>query len=344
METGAASKMSARDVSPSELFKGTFSFAITSILVAAVELDLFTAIDRGGDTVEKLAEETSYSPRGLRILLDALAGSGYVAKQDGHYALTPASATYLSKNSADYASGMILHSRMLRDNWDNLAEVVRTGKIRRSVEGGEDRGEFFSKFVDSLYVTNSPAAKAVASSLWNPKPPSPCTVLDIGAGSGVWSLALARSAPHAKITVADWPAVIDKVTRKFVARENMTDRYSYLPGNFREVDFGESAFDVAYLGHICHSEGAKKSQMLFRRLHQALKPGGKLVIADMLPDEERRESVFPLLFAVNMLVNTDEDDTFTFNEYRQWLEASDFGEVRTLDVPAQSPIIIATRI
>lgn len=343
METGAASKMSTQDVSPAVLFKGTFSFAITSILVAAVELDLLTAIDHGAETVEKLAEETSYSPRGLRIPLDPPAGSGYLVEGDGRYTLTPASATYLSKDSSDYAGGMVLHARLLRDNWDNLAEVVHTGKIRRSVEGGEDRGEFFSRFVDSPYAMNCAAAEALPHSLWNPKPPSPCNVFDTGAGSGVWSLALARAVPHAKVTVADWPAVIDKVTQKFVARENMTDRYSYLPGNFREADFGGLAFDVAYLGTICHSEGAENSQTLFRRLHQALKPGGKLVIADVLPDEGRRESVFPLLLAVNMLINTDEGDTFTFDEYRQWLEASGFGEVRTLDVPAQSPIIIATR-
>jgi ubiquinone/menaquinone biosynthesis C-methylase UbiE len=164
-----------------------------------------------------------------------------------------------------------------------------------------------------------------------------------GAGSGVWGLALAKSAPHAKVTVADWPAVIEKAAKQFVARENLTDRYSYLPGNFREVDFGESAFDVAYLGHVCHSEGAENSRRLFQRLHRALKAGGRLVIADMLPDEERREATFPLLFAVNMLVNTDEGDTFTFGEYRQWLEGSGFGEVRALDVPAQSPVLIAAK-
>lgn len=53
------------------------------------------------------------------------------------------------------------------------------------------------------------------------------------------------------------------------------------------------------------------------RLHRALKPSGRLVIAEMLPDEERQEATMPLLFAVNMLVNTDEGDTFTFSEYRQ---------------------------
>lgn len=349
MENSGAAKMNIREatnsqgVSPAALLTGTFGFGITSIFVTAVELDLFTAVDNGANTVEKLAEQTSCSPRGLRILLNALAGLGYLAKEDGRYVLTPFAATYLSKKSRTYAGAVALHSKMLRDNWDHLTEVVRTGRSRRAVEGGPDRGEFFSEFVGSLYGMNTPAAEAVARLLWNAKPPSPCHVLDIGAGSGVWSLALARRVPHAQVTVADWPAVIEKATRQFVAREKMEGRYSYLPGDFRETDFGASAFDVAYLGHICHSEGAEGSRKLFQRLHRALKPGGKLVIADMVPDEERREGTFALLFAVNMLVNTEEGDTFTFGEYRQWLAASGFAEVRTLDVPAPSPVIVATK-
>jgi hypothetical protein len=162
MENRAASMMNAAEVSPVELLTGTFGFAITSVLVAAVELDLFTAIDRGGNTVEKLAEETSCSRRGLRILLNALAGIGHLAKEDGRYVLTPFAAIYVSKKSPRHAGGVALHSKMLRDNWDHLAEVVRSGRSRHSAEAEKDRGAFFSEFVGSLYGMNAPAAEAVA--------------------------------------------------------------------------------------------------------------------------------------------------------------------------------------
>lgn len=349
MEPSAAAKGNTTEatgggpVSPAPLLQGTFGFAITCVLVTAVELDLFTAIDRGASTVEELAKDTSCTPRGLRILLDALAGCGYLAKDKGRYLLNPFSATYLSKKSRTYAGGVALHSRMLRDNWDHLTETVRTGTVRRAVQGGDDRGEFFSEFVGSLYGMNTPGAEAVAAQLWKGEPPSPCRVLDIGAGSAVWSLALARRVPHARVTVAELPAVIEKATKPYAVREKCADRYSYLPGDCHEVDFGESAFEVVYLGHVCHGEGAEGSRVLFRRVHRALRPGGKIVIAEMLPDEERRENTFPLLFAVNMLVNTPRGDAFTFGEYRQWLEADGFRDVQALDVPAPSPVIVATK-
>ena len=168
-------------------------------------------------------------------------------------------------------------------------------------------------------------------------------VLDIGAGSAVWSLAFAQRDPEARVTVADWPLVIERVTKKCVAREGASDRYDYLTGNFRHADFGEGQFDVAILGHICHSEGPVRTQELLARVHRALKPRGHILIADLIADDERQEAGYPLLFAVNMLVNTEEGDTFTLAEYREWLLAAGFQQVRTLQAPSSSPLILASR-
>jgi SAM-dependent methyltransferase len=106
---------------------------------------------------------------------------------------------------------------------------------------------------------------------------------------------------------------------------------------------GQSKYDVAILGHICHAEGAARSRDLFRKLQRALKPGGKLLIAEMVPDEERREAQFPLLFAINMLVHTEEGGTFTYSEFRKWLQEAGFKTVRTIEAPAPSPLIVAEK-
>jgi SAM-dependent methyltransferase len=159
----------------------------------------------------------------------------------------------------------------------------------------------------------------------------------------VWSLAFARRDPHTRVTVAESPAVIEKVTRRFAARERVAEQYDYLPGDLRDVDFGESAYDVVILGHICHGIGAEASKELFGRIFRTLKSGGQLLIAEIIPDEERRETLFPLLFAVNMLAVTPEGDTFTLSEYRHWLQAAGFGQVVTVDAPSPSPLILARK-
>jgi ubiquinone/menaquinone biosynthesis C-methylase UbiE len=339
----AASRPSFPIGGPWEILEVTWGFGLTRIMVTAIELDVFTRISEGHETLEALARATNASSRGLRIVLNALAGMKLIDKTDGRYKLGPVAAAYLTKSSPHYLGGMVMHAEQLRPSWDRLTEIVRTGRPLHRVESNQDRGEFFAQFVGSLYALNAFAAASVARELWGENSQPGRSVLDIGAGSGVWGLAFARRDSQARVTVADWPVVIEKVTKNFVAREGAIERYDYLPGNFREVDFGEARFDVAILGQICHSEGAENTQRMLERLHRALKPAGSVVIADLLPDEARKEASFPLVFAVNMLVNTAEGDTFTFSEYREWLQRAGFGEVRTFDAPAPSPLILATK-
>jgi ubiquinone/menaquinone biosynthesis C-methylase UbiE len=304
-------------------------------------LDLFTVLDDGPVALEDLARETGSSTRGVRILLDALVGMKYLERPNGRYALTPVAQSYLSKKSPCYLGGLVLHSRQLQANWARLTGVVRTGRTPHPVEAEVDNGEFYAQFVGALYSLHSPAAAFAARELWPSSHEAGRRVLDVGGGSAVWSLAFALRDPHARVTLADWPLVIERVTKKQVAREKVEDQYQYLPGNFRRCEFGAAQFDVGILGHICHSEGAQRTQQLMARIYRALKPGGAIMIAEMIPDDERRTALLPLLFAVNMLVNTEEGNTFTFAEYRQWLETAGFHAVQMLDAPAPSPLIVA---
>lgn len=326
------------------IFETTFNFAQTRVLATAVRLDLFTLIKQGATTLAELSAKSQCDTRGLRILLNALVAMKYLQKSGEQYEVSPVASTFLSKDSPQYLGEFTSFDEhpTVRRNWDRLAEIVRTGHPPRAVEGDEDKGEFFAGLVHSLYVANRPAADVAASTLCEGRQ-NGLRVLDIGAGSGVWGLAIARIDPEARVTVADWPVVIEKATKDFVSLERAAERYEYLAGDFHDVDFGESRFDVALLGHICHSEGAEGTQKLFARIHRALKPDGQLLIAEMIPDEERSAGLMPLIFAVNMLANTEEGDTFTLSEYRQWLQAAGFGEFRTIEAPAPSPLILAKK-
>lgn len=159
----------------------------------------------------------------------------------------------------------------------------------------------------------------------------------------MWSLAIAREDREASLTVIDLPEVLDTVTRIFVEREGYSDRFTFRPGSLRTMDLGEGRFDLIILGHVCHGEGAEGSQSLIQRAHRALRPGGRILIAELLPDDDRRGPLLPLLFGLHMLVMTDEGGTFTLAEYHDWLSEAGFQDVNTLSVPAPSPLILATR-
>jgi ubiquinone/menaquinone biosynthesis C-methylase UbiE len=166
-------------------------------------------------------------------------------------------------------------------------------------------------------------------------------VLDLAAGSGVWSIAIAQRSPNVTVTAVDWPGVLE-VTRRTAARFGLADRYSFVAGDLAEADFG-SGHNIATLGHILHSEGEERSRALLQKTFNALAPGGTVVIAEFLVNADRSGPLQALLFNLNMLVNSEQGATFSFEEIRGWLEQIGFKDARTVDAPSPSPLIFATK-
>lgn len=325
---------------PQRVMHFSLGFIASRVLAAGVELDLFTHVAEGARTVEDLAARAGASPRGVRILTDALAGMGFLEKEGAELRLAPDARTFLVKSSPGYLGAVVLHQNDVWETWRHLGQAVRTGTTPSpAVEGDFDAGEFFSHFVDGLYNLNFPAAQAAAARLAD----GVRDVLDVGAGSGVWSQAFARANPEARVTVVDYPAVLDRVTRPFAERAGAQDRHEFLQGNFRDVDFGEGRYDLAILGHILHSEGAERSLTLLRRLHRALRPGGRVLVAEMIPDEDRKSDLFALLFGVNMLALTQEGDVFTRTELERLGRDAGFPHAEWLQAPAPYPLLVLTR-
>ena len=143
------------------------------------------------------------------------------------------------------------------------------------------------------------------------------------------------------MTAVDWPGVID-VTQRVAAREGLSDRFSFVPGDLATADFG-SGYGVATLGHILHSEGEVRSRSLLRKTYEALAPGGVIAIAEFLVNAERTGPPLSVIFGLNMLVMTDEGRTFSFEELSAMLRDAGFEDARLLEVPAASPLILANK-
>ncbi|TAM58532.1 class I SAM-dependent methyltransferase [bacterium] len=321
-----------------------FAFATTRVVSSALQLQVFSKLAAGATTAGAAAQAYGAPERGVRMLLDALVGLQLLSKQNGRYALTEFSERYLVSERADYA-GQVLERDALPEVWGRLTDVIRTGTPVHAVDQQTEAEHFFPLLVQSLHIQHREAARRLAEALHEERGDGIARGLDVACGSAVWSIAYAERHSGTKITAQDFPGMID-TARTFVERHGVAAQFEFLPGDLNTVDFGRESYDIAWLGNIVHSEGEEASRRLFSRLYPALRPGGQLAIIDFLPDDERTGPLFPLLFALNMLVNTSHGDTFTLAQYRQWLGAAGFEDVHTLnvdDAPVGTRVVLARR-
>jgi ubiquinone/menaquinone biosynthesis C-methylase UbiE len=312
------------------------------ILEAAVRLGVFDVLDEHPMTLAEVLARIDASERGMRALLNGLVGIDLLDKYGDRYALTRESEEYLVTTRPHYQGYMCKHvSRHLLPRWTKLTEVVRTGKPAGVVNEQTDGGAYFREFVEDIFPMSYDAARTLADALKVGQATAPVGVLDLAAGSGVWGVALAEASPQVRVTAVDWPVVIP-VTRRVAERHGVAGQFRFVEGDLTSADFG-TGHAIATLGHIVHSEGEARSRELIRKTFDALAPGGTIVIAEFVADEDRSGPPDALIFAVTMLVNTDAGDTFTFGEMAGWLREAGFTDVRPLEVPGPSPLVLATK-
>jgi ubiquinone/menaquinone biosynthesis C-methylase UbiE len=219
---------------------------------------------------------------------------------------------------------------------------VRSGRSAESVDAPEQGKEFFPKLVASIFPGSFAAAAAAVSRFPEKERRKIHNILDVGAGSGAWSLAFAQAIPQARVVTLDFPE-LTPITRRFAEKFGVANRYEYLERDMRVADFGRDMYDLVILGHIIHSEGQKHGKELLRKSYAALRPGGKLLIGEFVPNDARTGPAMPVLFGLTMLLQTEEGNVFTLREYRSWLKAAGFCKVTTIPVPPPSTVILATK-
>src|SRR5437868_930685 len=330
-------------VTPERLMELSFAYAPPMIISAGVSNRVFDSLESDAKTTEQVAGETGASARALGILMNALVGLGLLKKnRQGKYSLTPESAAFLlSRRPGTHAGFFGAIAPQLISRWLRLSDIVRGGRPAVAVNQETEGTEFFSQLVETIIPMSYPGAQKLADHLKVANSQEKVRVIDLAAGSGIWGIAVSQKSPRVRVTAVDWAGMIPttkRITQKFGVR----DRFVFIEGDLLQANFG-SAYDVATLGHILHSEGEQRSRQLLKKTFRALKSGGTIAIAEWLVNDDRTKPLPSLMFSVQMLVNTEKGDTFSFNEIKKWLEDAGFKKVRKLDAPGPSPLILATK-
>ncbi len=327
--------------SPQLFFETINAFQKTGALKAAVDLGLFTAIGSTSSTAAEVAGRCQCPERGIRILCDYLTILGFLTKEGSRYTLTPDSAVFLDRNSPAYLGRAVefFLSPGIAEAYSDLGATIRSGRVHTSEHGTTSPDHpVWIEFARAMGPMMVPAAQGVASLV--PLDPSRDTrVLDISASHGTYGIAFAQRNPRAHLVALDWEAVL-AIAEENAAAAGLANRFSKIVGDAFTVDLGRD-YDVVLVPNFLHHFNIADCTRFLRRVHAALRPGGRVAIVEFVPNDDRVTPPAAATFSLVMLGTTPEGDAYTFAEYRRMLADAGFRDATLHPLPptAESAVI-----
>lgn len=301
-------------------------------LLAALHYDLFTWIEKGGDTADRLARRLKLNAPALTRVLDALTALGWLLKRGDRYANTRAGRRLLVAGSPDYAGSNLKYQEYTWDAWSDLREVMRTGRPRLGLRDWIKRDFFTADYLKAMGdITRRPARELASKLDWTGVERS----LDVGSGAGNFSAAFVERAPELRATLLDLPGAL-KVTRGLYRRHPARGRLDFRPANYLTEELGRG-YDLVLISNVTRVEDEAVNRMLVAKAWRSLRPGGRLVIHDYVIDARRTGPKFSALLNVHLLVFTGKGSAYTAAEYRRWMKDAGFRALKAFPIGAEGP-------
>ena len=297
---------------PERFFNAINAYQQTEAIKAAIELEIFTAIAEGNVQAASIAKRCQAAERGVRILCDFLTIHGFLTKDRDTYVLAPDSALFLDRHSPAYVGGAIefLLTSRVREGNARITEAVRQGGTALGEGTLARENPDWVRFAKAMMPLMQMPAEIMATELR--KGGEAQKVLDVAAGHGIFGIAVAKQNPAAHVYAADWKNVLE-VASKNAQALGVADRYHLLPGSAFETDFGAN-YDLVLITNFLHHFDPPTCTGFMRKVHSALKPGGRAAIAELVPNPDRITPPTAAAFSMMMLATTPKGDAYTFVE------------------------------
>jgi SAM-dependent methyltransferase len=304
-------------------------------LQAAVQLDLFTPLDSetvSGLSLEDLAEAINCDPRAAGMLATALVSLGLLKRNDSLLELTEAARELFSKKSPEYFGYMLDHQSHILPNWLRLSEAVKSGQRTASGSAADSNWDDHQRDAFLLAMFNN--ARLQAQTVSEALDLSDRTrLLDLGGGPGTYAAQFCLQYPHLQAAVFDLPGS-ERAARTVLSRLGMADRIAFFPGDYKTVPLPQG-FDAVWISQVLHQESPAEAAALMKKAVQALPGGGLLAVQEFLINDELDGPEPSALFALNMLVNTEGGQAYTFKEMTSIMTEAGLTQITV--VPARLP-------
>lgn len=301
------------------------------VLAASLKLNVFDVVqDVHG--LKEITHELKLEIDPLERLLNALVAMELLEKKEDSYFNNPISAKFLVKTSKAYYGDFILMNEGMDDSWKELDDVIRTNS---PVDGNNRERLAREVFTRGMHSNAQAPANALSHFIdFGDKK----HLLDIGGGSGAFSIILTNNYDNLKATVNEQPAVC-KTVREYVDKEGNKDKIDILDGDYFKVEF--PVHDVALFAQIFHTNSVDQNNFLLNKVYEKMEDNGMVIITEFLLDEDRTGPLFSTLFNLNMLKQTKNGMAYTFSQIKSWLEDTGFANVEKQRLVGPHTVITA---
>ncbi len=312
-------------MTPEEILRMAQGFMECRIFQSAAELNLFTILGKTPLSAQEVAGKIGGDARALSVLLDAVAAMGLLTKRGQAYQCEAPVSRLLADDSPDSVLPMVLHMASLWPRWSRLTSIAKGIDAAKEEFDFSRNGEELRAFIGAMNAIGAPMAKQIAAAV---NPGASKALLDVGGGSGTYTIAFLRAVPVMKATLFDLPEVLD-MARERLSLEGFIDRTTLVAGSFY-TDELPGGHDLALISAIIHSNSPDENLDLYGKVFRALLPGGRILIRDHVMEPDRIRPREGAIFAINMLVGTSGGGCYTYEEIEAGLSQAGFVRIKLL--------------
>ena len=299
------------------------------LVLVAHELKLFPLLSEQPRSAGEVAHALNIPQRSAEALLDMSTSLGFLQHQEGTYSLTPTAEDYLLEGSpwyyGYYLDLLVANNKLF--SYEGMRHAVLTGT---SILSGDQNEDWIAAFVRdqanaAAFARGMHSLSLGAAQAW------PLEVdlagekilLDVAGGTGVHSLGATTKWPELRAIIFDLPQVCP-VADGFIAESDVQDRVSTQAGNMWEDPF--PAADVHFYSNIYHDWPAERCRFLTKKSFDALTSGGRIILHEMIYNDEKNGPVSVASMNAIMLSWTD-GKQYSGAELSQMLRDSGFVDI-----------------
>jgi len=308
-----------------DIWESQFRLPATTV---ADELGILRTLSDKAMATGELASMLELDSNALAILLGALASTDLVEKRGGKWRALPAARTWLHPDAEGYWGGFLFRFRETNPLHAQIREALQTGRRPESVESGApewERGEMSAEAAQRIAAfmhahSQAPARGAAVQSVFG----KIGSLMDVGCGSGVYGIEIAKANPQLKVTLLDLAAMAEEAGN-YVERAGLSDRISTHACNMFTENW-PTGHDAHFFANVFHDWSEETNRLLAAKSYAALPSGGRILLGEILMDDDGAGPWHAAAFSLLMLVGTL-GKQYSLAELRDILEGAGFEDV-----------------